>query len=215
MRKIKNFLGKKAVRITLLAAGIICTAGVIFVFISYFYIDISAKKYLVSDKLPEEQMDAIIILGAFVQNGYPCPMLEDRLKKGYDLYKDGAAPKILITGDHLKEDYDEINVMREYLLNLGISAEDILEDPLGLNTYASLYRAKSEFGIKTAVVVSQDFHVRRAIFIGNGLGIKTYGVSSDLRKYGTVGRSYAREFLSRPKAVFEVITRPKPYSGNQ
>ena len=117
------------------------------------------------------QADCIVVLGAGVWNGSPSPMLEDRLKEGIDLYKHGVARKILMSGDHSTEEYDEVNVMKKYAIEHGIPSEDIFMDHAGVSTYDSIYRAKEIFNLKNIVIVTQEYHLYRALFIANQLGI--------------------------------------------
>ena len=121
-----------------------------------------------------------------------------------------AAPKILMSGDHGQEDYDEVNVMKQYALDAGISETDIFMDHAGFSTYESMYRAKEVFGIDKMIIVTQDYHLSRAVYIANKLGIEAYGVASDYRSFsGQLGRD-SREVLARVKDMFTTVLKPKP-----
>ena len=142
-------------------------------------------------------------------------MLEDRLLEGISLYKDKVAPKIIMSGDHSKKDYDEVNLMKNYAIEKGVPSEDIFMDHAGFSSYESIYRAKEIFGVKKMIIVTQKYHLYRAIYIANKLGIEVYGVGADPRKY--VGETYRnlREILARNKDFIKCIFKPKPtFLGN-
>lgn len=158
-----------------------------------------------------DDVDCIIILGCGVDpNGNPSWMLQDRLKRGIELYKQGVAPKILMSGDHGKEYYDEVNTMKQFAVEAGVPSSDVFMDHAGFSTYESMYRAKEIFEADSVVIVSQEYHLYRAIYIAEKLGITAYGVSPDHRIYG--GESYreTREILARFKDFFTVLIKPKP-----
>lgn len=154
---------------------------------------------------------AIIVLGAYVRpNGIISPALRERLDKGLELYKLGVAAKILVSGDHGTKEYDEVQAMKDYLLKNGVPESDVFMDHAGFDTYDSMYRARAVFGVRKAVVVSQDFHVPRAVYIGRNLGLEVYGVASDI-PYPWWMRVVMREWLARVKAVWDVeIAHPQP-----
>ncbi len=128
-----------------------------------------------------------IVLGASVKrNGDPSPALQDRLEIGYQLYESGRVEKVLITGDDGAYHIDEIHSMRRTLENLGVPSKDILEDGHGYRTYESCKRAKTVYDIDRAIIVTQRFHLGRALYLCNRLGIVTTGVPSDLRTYNKI-----------------------------
>lgn len=163
-------------------------------------------------RVPEAQ--TVLILGARVHsNGRLSLMLEDRVLAGYDLYRMGKAKKILVSGDHGQTSYDEVNSIRRYLLKLNVPPEDIFMDHAGFDTYDSIYRAKAIFKIKRTIIVTQRFHVPRAIFIARGMGLDAVGFEADRHIYfhGPMIRSQLREALARTKAFLEVMAvHPKP-----
>ena len=168
------------------------------------------SRYLYSkENVP--QKDAILILGAYVfPSGNPSLMLYDRLMYGLELYNAGKAPKIIVSGDHGREEYDEVNVMKDFLMERGVPGEDIFMDHAGFNTYDSLYRAKNIFCCEDLIVVSQDFHVLRALYIAKELDMNAVGVASNPRKYSGILKSNIREIASRPKAFLQAeILKPK------
>ncbi|MBQ9834127.1 MAG: YdcF family protein [Bacilli bacterium] len=175
-----------------------------------FYVIQSTKNQINVEKDKLSNVDSIVILGAGIRNGKPSPMLEDRLNEGIKLYKEGISSKIIMSGDHGRKDYDEVNIMKEYAIDQGVPAEDIFMDHAGFSTYESIYRAKVIFKVNKIVVVTQKYHLYRAIYIANQLGIETYGVNADPRAY--VGATYreVREILARNKDFIKCIIKPKP-----
>lgn len=164
-----------------------------------------------------EPYDCIIVLGAGVKdNGYPSDMLTDRLLTGVALYDAGLAPKIIMSGDHGREDYDEVNVMKSFAIDSGVPSEDIFMDHAGFSTYESLYRAKEIFGCDRVIIVTQKYHLYRALYIAEELGIEAVGVGADIRMYA--GQTYrdAREILARVKDFFTVMFKVEPtYRGDK
>ena len=160
-----------------------------------FYVIQSTNNQINIEKDNLGNVDSIIILGAGIRNGKQSPMLEDRLNEGIKLYKEGIAPKIIMSGDHSKKDYDEVNIMKEYAIEQGVPSKDIFMDHAGFSTYESIYRAKEIFKVNKIVVVTQKYHLYRAIYIANKLGIEAYGVNADPSAY--IGATYreVREIL--------------------
>lgn len=184
---------------------------IITVFGINYFVKLSMKKYIVnSDYDNFDNIDCIIILGAGVWGDRPSPMLEDRLKMGISLYKDGIAPKIIMSGDHSRENYDEVNIMKNYAIEEGISSQDIFMDHAGFSTYDSIYRARDIFEAKKVVIVSQRYHLYRALYIAKSLGLDALGVAAEDIKYsGDLGREI-REILARDKDFVKCIFKPKP-----
>ncbi len=163
------------------------------------------------DALPDGDYDCILILGAGVHSdGSPSNMLEDRLKTGISLYNNGKAPVILMSGDHGTADYDEVNNMKKYATDAGVDADAIFLDHAGFSTYDSLYRAKEVFGADKIVIVTQKYHLYRALYIADSLGIEAVGVPADLREYRGQPVYDAREILARTKDFFTAILKPLP-----
>jgi len=158
-----------------------------------------------------KDVDCIIILGCGVKDdGFPSDMLNDRLLVGIELYEKGASKKILMSGDHGREGYDEVNVMKQFALDKGVISENVFMDHAGFSTYESMYRAIDIFEAKKVIIVTQGYHLYRALYIAEKLGIEAYGVASDLRNY--VNQTYfdRREILARNKDFFSVIFKPEP-----
>ena len=159
----------------------------------------------------KEKADCILVLGAAVyDNGTLSYMLKDRLDYGIELYKQGAAPKMIMSGDHGREDYDEVNAMKDYAISRGVPSEDIFMDHAGFSTYDSMYRAKEIFGAESVIAVTQKYHLYRALYIGDKLGINVFGVSSDRQEYAGQFQREIRETIGRCKDMIKVAVRLKP-----
>lgn len=175
-----------------------------------FYVILSTKNRIVSgDSELLTDIDYIVVLGAGIRRGKPSPMLEDRLKTGISLYNNDISNKILITGDHMNDDYDEVTVMKNYLLEHGIPEEDIITDNYGISTYDSIYRVKNVYKSNKAVIVSQRYHLYRALFLSDNLDLESYGVEANLRYYYGQWYREIREILARNKDFIKGIIKPK------
>ena len=158
-----------------------------------------------------KDVDYILVLGASVRRERPSPMLEDRLKKAIELYNINTQNKILVTGDHTKEDYDEVTIMKNYLLENNIPEEKIIMDPAGVSTYDSIFRVQKQLKAKKIIIVSQKYHLYRALYIANSLGIEAYGVPADDIKYKGATYREVREILARNKDFIKSIIKPTSY----
>lgn len=158
-----------------------------------------------------ENVDCILVLGAGVYaNKYPSPMLEDRLLEGVALYKLNVSDRILMSGDNSKVHYNEVKVMKDFAIKAGVPSEHIFQDHAGFSTYESMYRARDVFAAKKIVVVTQEYHMYRALYIARSLGLDAYGVVSDPRIYaGQAARDF-REILARTKDIIYCIFKPLP-----
>lgn len=157
-----------------------------------------------------EDIDCIIVLGCRVNGETPSPMLSDRLIRGIELYDLEAAPKLLMSGDHGRTSYDEVNAMKKFAIDRGVPSEDVFMDHAGFSTYETMYRAKEVFAAKRVVIVTQSYHLYRAVYIAEKLGLEAYGVSSDLQSYIRQDYYNMREMLARDKDFVKVIFKPKP-----
>lgn len=155
---------------------------------------------------------AALVLGAQVRpDGQPSAMLEDRVRAAAALYRDRRVAKVLVSGDHGTVGYDEVGTMRRRLLSLGVPAQDIFEDHAGFDTWDSMVRAKHVFEVKTAIVVTQRFHLARALWLARRAGLRASGLAADARSYGSITRTLqAREVVARVKAVGDVVTGAGP-----
>lgn len=156
-------------------------------------------------------IDCIVVLGCLVEkDGTPSNMLEDRLRRGIELYEAGVAPKLLMSGDHGRTAYDEVNVMKQVAVDAGIPSEDVFMDHAGFSTYETIYRAKEIFGAERILIVTQEYHLYRALYIAERLGVEAYGVAANYRTYQNQVNRDLREVLARCKDFVTVIYRPKP-----
>lgn len=180
----------------------------VIVFVINFYVIFKTKKQIL-ESVDKDDIDCILVLGAGVRNGKPTDMLADRLLTAIDLYNKNVAPKIIMSGDHSKANYDEVNIMKAFAIEKGVPSTDIFMDHAGFSSYESIYRAKEIFEAKKIVIVTQKYHLYRSLYIANKLGVEAYGVSADLRKY--IGQSYRelREVLARDKDFVKCFFKPK------
>lgn len=177
-----------------------------------FFVIFTTKKNILSEEQvsSNSDIDCILVLGAGVWQNKPSHMLEDRLLQAVSLYKNNVASKIIVSGDHGQEDYDEVNVMKSFLIEHGIPSEDIFMDHAGFSSYDSIYRAKEIFKVKKLVIVTQKYHLYRSIYIAKSLNLTAYGVASNPRSYsGQIFREI-REILARNKDVVKCIFKPNP-----
>lgn len=205
---MKRKLTFKKILLTVICIGIACLA---LVFSLNAYVVSSVEKRIISSDSAADikDFDCIIVLGAGVRNGSPSPMLQDRIDCGVALYLDGVAPKIIMSGDHGRKDYDEVNVMKAEAIEAGVSSEDVFMDHAGFSTYETIYRAKEIFGAKKVLIVTQKYHLFRALYIARELGVEAYGVCADVRSYrGAVYRE-VREVLARNKDFVKCIFKPE------
>ena len=196
--------------------GVICLIIVIALMLIILginlYVKSSTKNQIIenNDYSNLKDIDCIVVLGAGIWGDKPSPMLEDRLLQAIDLYQNNVSSKIIMSGDHGKQDYDEVNTMKNFAIDKGVPSESIFMDHAGFSSYESIYRAKEIFGAKKIVIVTQKYHLYRALYIANQLGIEAYGVGADPRQY--VGATYRelREILARNKDFIKCIFKPEP-----
>lgn len=184
--------------------------------INFFVVEKTKSRIISEEQAKElEDVDCILVLGAGIWGENPSPMLEDRLLQGIELYKNGVSHKIIMSGDHGKENYDEVNVMKRFAIERGVKSEDIFMDHAGFSTYDSMYRAKDIFEAKKIIIVTQKYHIYRALYVAEQLGLEAYGVNSDPRTYAGQTMRDLREVLARDKDWFKCIINPEPtYLGD-
>ena len=170
---------------------------------------------------PEEaakltDVDCILVLGCGVRaDGSPSDMLRDRLLRAMEVYELGGSAKLLMTGDHGRENYDEVAVMKSFAVDAGVPSEDVFMDHAGFSTYESMYRAKEIFQAKKVIIITQQYHLYRAIYIAQRLGMEAYGVAADYQAYYGQTKRDIREVLARVKDFGTSMLKPKPtYLGN-
>ena len=148
-------------------------------------------------------------------DGSPSPMLNDRVTRGAQLYQAGWAKKVLLTGDNSSSHYNEVAVMDRLSQEQGVPAEDTVLDYAGLCTYDSLYRARDIFGVKKLVIVTQEYHLYRALYLAKALGLEAWGVAADGQNYRGQTMRDLREILARDKDVLWSFFQPEPkYLGD-
>jgi SanA protein len=179
------------------------------------YILLSTEGEATSEVAEVPPAPVAIVPGALVQpNGRMSVMLADRVKDAYRLWRAGKVKKILVSGDHHAWAYDEPDTMRKALVARGVPPRDVFEDHAGFDTWATMVRARSIFNIDHAVVVTQGFHMPRALFLAEEAGIDATGLVSDLHIYGYQGKkSEVREVLSRVKAIADVTLDTPAMAG--
>ena len=210
---------KRAIIIAIIILVSLMITGIAAVFGINSYVKSVGKNKIIP---PEEaaklaDVDCIIVLGCLVESdGTPSVRLGDRIQRGIELYKAGAAPKILMSGDHGREDYDEVGAMKRVAVEAGVPSSDVFMDHAGFSTYESIYRAKEIFGADKIIVVTQEYHLYRALYIAEGLGVEAYGVTSDFNTYPGQFKRDVREILARCKDVFTTAIKVKPnYLGEK
>lgn len=211
--RFKTLLTWKRLKTCIFCLAVLAFVGLFAAFGISFYVKSSVRKRLISREEASslEDADCILILGCLVrENGEMSMMLKDRMDEGIALYHAGAAGKIIVSGDHGRTDYDEVNRMKEYAIENGVPAEDVFMDHAGFSTYESMYRARDIFGVKRLIVVTQKYHLYRAVYNARALGMDAFGVPSDPRRYG--GQLYRdlREVLAQDKDFLYCLVQPKP-----
>ena len=213
MKKLIKKIFKFCLITGLIAALLITLFDLIVVFTSkpYMYSKEDITSASDFEQLKDEDVEAIIVLGCGVHGDTPTTLLSDRLDAAIEIYKNAkAAPKILMSGDHGRENYNEVAVMRQYAIDRGVPSEDIFMDHAGFSTYETMYRAKYIFGVDTAVVVTQEYHLYRALYDARALGIKCCGVEATGHVFMKQFYWDCREVLARVKDFFYSIIKPEP-----
>jgi len=209
---------KKRVFILIIILGCLAFLGIVVMFSVNAYVKhVGGKNLLTTEEAAKLQdVDCIIVLGCQVRSdGRPSDMLSDRLMRGISLYQRQVAPKMIMSGDHGQHTYDEVNTMKNVAVSVGIPSSDVFMDHAGFSTYESMYRAKEVFEAKKVVVVSQEYHLYRALYIAEKLGLEAYGVHSDYRRYLGQTNRELREVLARCKDFVQVAFKPEPtFLGN-
>ncbi len=204
---------KKICKITAVILGAVILASVVFVSICNIIVVAMASGNILSvdEACNLQDVDCIIILGAKVKSdGSLSTVLEERVNTGKELYFRNASPKILVSGDHGQKDYNEVGAMKAYLVEAGVPKDDIFTDHAGFDTYDSMYRARDIFKAKKVIIVTQKFHISRAVFIAESLGLEAYGVASDENNRYFNFKTEIREIAARTKYVFDAIFKPEP-----
>lgn len=183
--------------------------------LNIYMVQCSKKNIVRRYEYSGESVDCVIVLGASAKTGKPSLMLQDRLDLAYEVYTAGYAKKILVSGDHMHDGYDEANVMKAYLVSLDVPEEDIFMDHAGIDTYTTMKRAKEVFLVNSCIISTQEYHLYRAVYIAKQLGIESVGIPCDVYISSKLPYFKAREFLARFKDFFYVkILKPSVILGD-
>jgi len=191
--------------------SILAVAGIIFFWIINLHISSKGERFFITTENCPKAQTAIVLGAAIWGKQTLSHVLEDRVLKAIHLYKKGLVKKLLMSGSHSRTDYDEVNAMRIYAEKRGVPKKDIFMDHAGFTTYETMYRARDVFQVKSAVIVTQQFHLARSVYIARQLGIIAYGYIADRRSYVGIRYYRLREFFARIKAWLQAgIFKPLP-----
>lgn len=199
-------LSRRTVILSVVVAAIAASVGPS----AYVLARTSGQRYAAAD-VPDAPV--VIVLGAGIRGDQPTPFLARRLDIAIDLFRRGRVRGMLMSGDNGRVDHDEVGVMAAYAVARGVPAGVIGKDHAGFDTYDSCYRAREIFGVRRAIIVTQNFHVARATYVCRQLGVEAFGVGDDTSTQwpGSTRRYQAREMLSTVKALWETeLSRPQP-----
>ncbi|MGE8427091.1 MAG: SanA/YdcF family protein [Sphingobacterium sp.] len=207
MKKIKRFV---------LVVVVLCVVALVVVVITNRNVTAKTDSVIFTELKDVPRAKVAIIFGAGINGDQPSRYLKDRLDAGISLYKNHKVDKILLSGDNGRDEYDELSVMKLYCQKNGIDTTKIYIDYAGFDSYSTMYRAKYIFNMDTAILVSQKYHLNRCVYLGDKLGIKSFGYSADRGVYPGYKYYALREKLSVMKAVLDVMRNRKPkYLGKQ
>ena len=200
------------------ALGAVVAAGLVVGATNLVVLKVGGDRIVAPDgaAAAEPGAQCILVLGASVlADGTPSGILQDRLDRAIELYWAGVAPKILMSGDNGTESYNEVLAMKNYAVAQGVPSEDVFCDHAGFSTYESVYRAAHVFGVERMVVVTQTYHLYRALYCAQALGVDAVGVASDLHQYAGQPWFDTREVLARTKDVFQSAAQvPSTFVGD-
>ncbi len=194
--------------------------GVVMLFaVNEYVVLLSGDKFATVKQLQEKEttVDAVVVLGAQVKaDGKPSVMLRERLDTGIEIYKAGLTERMIMSGDHGSDDYDEVNAMKNYAIEQGVPSEHIFMDHAGFSTYESMYRAKEIFQAENIIVVTQKYHLYRAVYDAEAMGMQAEGVACDTAVYSGDKYRKFRESIARVKDVGYQVLKPEPtYMGKR
>ncbi len=207
----ENRLTRK--RIMLVLGGLALVAAAVIVILNAVVVGAAAPYiHAIGDTDSETPADCVLVPGAMVYSDDRLSfILQDRVDYAIQLYEEGQAKRLLFSGDHGQTDYDEVNAMKDYAVAQGVPEDDIFLDHAGFSTYESLYRARDVFEVKSVIIVTQQFHLSRAVYVARELGLEASGVNSNPRRYGNETKDALRESLARVKDFFYVnLFHPLP-----
>ena len=208
IRLIKSFSIK---RMIIFAVFIFFVFSTLFLIGINIYINNYSEKYIHQNLKDVPSSKVVLVLGASVySDGQLSNILEDRVLAALELYVQGKVDKFILSGDHGTEYYDEVTNMKNYLVKKNVDSADLFLDHAGFNTYDSLYRAVSIFGADEMLIVTQEYHLPRAVYIARSLGINAFGYVADKREYLQMTKYKSREVLANVKAFLSVLFNSKP-----
>lgn len=201
MKKIKKIL---------ITATILCLIAIVSIWLTNNNVKAKTENFIYAHLTDVPKTKVAIIFGAGINGNKPSKYLKDRLDAGISLYKNHKVEKLLLSGDNGRDEHDELTVMKLYCYKNGVDTTKIYIDYAGFDSYSTMYRAKEIFKVDTAILVSQKYHLNRCVYIGNKLGIKSYGFSANKGTY--LGYKYVsfREHLAITKSVIDVWRKRKP-----
>ncbi len=204
----------KKIKKTLLILILLGTIGLLTLVGIDLYVRMSTEADIIEIDDLIDDYDYILVLGAGIYpDGTPSPMLKERLDRAIEIYEENPKSKIIVSGDHIDITHDEVNAMKNYMANEGIPSNDIFMDHAGISTYDSLYRAKHIFDAKKVVVVTQKYHLHRALYIGKQMDLEVLGVDAQDKVYSGQFYRDIREFLARVKDFAKCTVKPTSKFG--
>ena len=204
---------KKVMRIIIILEILILVGVLTYGGINFYMKYVTEREFTSCEELESEKQiyDAVIILGAQVKEGGQLSlMLKERVDMGIELYKAGVTNRLIMSGDHGSDEYDEVNAMKDYAIMAGVPSEHIFMDHAGFCTYDSMYRAKEIFQVESAIVVTQEYHLYRAVYNAKAMDMDVKGVFCDKEVYAGDKYRKLRESLARVKDFGYCIIKPEP-----
>ena len=207
---------KKILKLFKLFFWLVLAGALAATFINIYMVQYAKKHIAERETYEGKTMDCAIVLGAAARDGKPTLMLSDRLDLAYELYSGGYVNKILVSGDHMYDGYDEVNVMKDYLVCLGVPEDDIFMDHAGADTYTTMKRAKEVFMVDSCIIATQKYHLYRAVYIANRMDMEATGIACDVFVSSKLWYFKSREFLARFKDFFYVhVFKPSVILGDE
>lgn len=211
-RHMSKKILKKVIKVIIML-GVI--AGILIMGINTYVVQKSKKDIYTYEEFTASDQgviaDAVIVLGAYVsEEGQLSAILRERLDNGIALYHAGYTNRILMSGDHGRVDYDEVQAMKDYAISQGVPSEHVFMDHAGFSTYETMYRARDIFAAKRVIISTQKYHLSRAIYIAEQLGLEAQGVICDKKVYSGATYRWVREVLARNKDFFYTVFKPEP-----
>ena len=170
----------------------------------------TASRVISVEEAEEKSTDSVLVLGAAVWGNEPSPMLRQRIEKGMEVFNTSDAGCLLMSGDGRAKNYNEPSTMARYAIENGIEEQYVIQDPYGIRTYDSMWRAKYVLGYDSVIVITQAYHLNRAIYIGKAMGLEVYGVACDSGILNAGLYNNSREIVARCKDFIWCLLKLKP-----